>query len=131
LEIFRFIQGKDVFEAFYKKDLAKRLLLNKSASVDTEKLMIQKIKEGSSSVLFTHACMHATDIGGIFCIECGAAFTGKLEGMFKDIDLARDIMVSFKNVCVIRSKAYNVTRATLTLMACSRNLRNNLEMRLI
>jgi len=46
LEIFRFIQGKDVFEAFYKKDLAKRLLLNKSASVDTEKLMIQKIKEG-------------------------------------------------------------------------------------
>jgi len=25
-------QGKDVFEAFFKKDLAKRLLLNKSVS---------------------------------------------------------------------------------------------------
>ena len=33
-------QGKDVFEAFYKKDLAKRLLLGKSASVDAEKAMI-------------------------------------------------------------------------------------------
>jgi len=29
LIIFRFINGKDVFEAFYKKDLAKRLLLGK------------------------------------------------------------------------------------------------------
>ena len=27
LTLFRYIQGKDVFEAFYKKDLAKRLLL--------------------------------------------------------------------------------------------------------
>uniref|UniRef100_A0A8C6YYB0 Cullin 4B n=1 Tax=Nothoprocta perdicaria TaxID=30464 RepID=A0A8C6YYB0_NOTPE len=35
--IFRFIYGKDVFEAFYKKDLAKRLLVGKSASVDAEK----------------------------------------------------------------------------------------------
>ena len=34
-------QGKDVFEAFFKKDLAKRLLLNKSASVDAEKSIIR------------------------------------------------------------------------------------------
>ena len=66
-------QGKDVFEAFYKKDLAKRLLLGRSASVDAEKNMITKLKQ-----------------------ECGAQFTNKLEGMFKDIDLSRDIMVSLK-----------------------------------
>jgi cullin-4 len=35
-----------VFEAFYKKDLAKRLLLNKSASVDSEKALIAKLKVG-------------------------------------------------------------------------------------
>lgn len=74
LVLFRFIHGKDVFEAFYKKDLAKRLLVNKSASVDAEKSMLSKLKQ-----------------------ECGAAFTGKLEGMFKDIELSRDMMVSFKN----------------------------------
>jgi predicted kinase len=38
------MKGKDVFEAFYKKDLAKRLLLGKSASIDAEKSMISKVK---------------------------------------------------------------------------------------
>jgi cullin-4 len=35
---------QDMFEAFYKKDLSKRLLLDKSASVDAEKSMISKLK---------------------------------------------------------------------------------------
>lgn len=39
--------GKDVFEAFYKKDLAKRLLVGKSASVDAEKSMLSKLKHGA------------------------------------------------------------------------------------
>lgn len=38
--------GKDVFEAFYKRDLAKRLLLGKSASIDAEKSMLSKLKTG-------------------------------------------------------------------------------------
>lgn len=46
LALFRFIQGKDIFEAFYKKDLAKRLLLSKSASIDSEKSMLTKLKSG-------------------------------------------------------------------------------------
>lgn len=40
------LAGKDVFEAFYKKDLAKRLLVGKSASVDAEKSMLSKLKHG-------------------------------------------------------------------------------------
>lgn len=74
LVLFRFIHGKDVFEAFYKKDLAKRLLVNKSASVDAEKSMLSKLKQ-----------------------ECGGAFTSKLEGMFRDIETSRDMMTQFKN----------------------------------
>ncbi|KAJ3037082.1 Cullin-4 [Rhizophlyctis rosea] len=73
LVLFRFIQGKDVFEAFYKKDLAKRLLLGKSASVDSEKSMLSKLKS-----------------------ECGAGFTSKLEGMFKDMEVSKDVMGSFR-----------------------------------
>lgn len=38
MSIFRFIHGKDVFEKFYKNDLAKRLLHNRSASDDAEKV---------------------------------------------------------------------------------------------
>ncbi|CAN0585310.1 unnamed protein product, partial [Ectocarpus sp. 12 AP-2014] len=42
--LFRYLQGKDVFEAFYKKDLAKRLLLGKSSSFDLERSIISKLK---------------------------------------------------------------------------------------
>ncbi|CAE1256582.1 CUL4 [Acanthosepion pharaonis] len=65
---------KDMFEAFYKKDLAKRLIVGKSASVDAEKSMLSKLKQ-----------------------ECGAAFTCKLEVMFKDMELSKDIMLNFKH----------------------------------
>ncbi|KAK4239863.1 Cullin-4B [Achaetomium macrosporum] len=44
LELFRFIEGKDIFEAFYKKDLARRLLLGRSASQDAERSMLSKLK---------------------------------------------------------------------------------------
>ena len=44
MTLFRYIDGKDLFEAFYKKDLSKRLLLDKSASIDAEKSMISKLK---------------------------------------------------------------------------------------
>ncbi|KAF7633371.1 CULLIN_2 domain-containing protein [Meloidogyne graminicola] len=71
--IFRFVQGKDVFEAFYKKDLAKRLLLGRSASVDAEKAMLSKLRT-----------------------ECGAGLTQKLEGMFKDMELSKDFCATFK-----------------------------------
>ncbi|XP_075281280.1 cullin-4A isoform X1 [Opisthocomus hoazin] len=83
--IFRFIHGKDVFEAFYKKDLAKRLLVGKSASVDAEKSMLSKLKH-----------------------ECGAAFTSKLEGMFKDMELSKDVMVQFKQYMQNQSDPANI-----------------------
>ena len=60
LILFRFIHGKDVFEAFYKKDLAKRLLVGKSASVDAEKSMLLKLKQGLKSLcvefVFSSVC---------------------------------------------------------------------------
>ena len=53
-------QEKDAFEEYYKRHLARRLLNQKSASDDSEKMMISKLKS-----------------------ECGCQFTSKLEGMFK------------------------------------------------
>lgn len=44
LVLFRFIRGKDVFEAYYKKDLAKRLLAGKSSSVDLERSVLGKLR---------------------------------------------------------------------------------------
>ncbi|OAA32060.1 ubiquitin ligase subunit CulD [Moelleriella libera RCEF 2490] len=73
LELFRFIEGKDAFEAFYKKDLARRLLMGRSASQDAERNMLTKLRG-----------------------ECGSNFTHNLEQMFKDQELARDEMSSYK-----------------------------------
>ncbi len=61
-----------MFEAFFKKDLAKRLLLGRSASGELERSVVARLKG-----------------------ECGPGFTNKLEGMFRDIDLSRDIMLEF------------------------------------
>ncbi|KAG8322193.1 Cullin-4A [Homalodisca vitripennis] len=92
--LFRFIHGKDVFEAFYKKDLAKRLLVGKSASVDAEKSMLSKLKQ-----------------------ECGGGFTSKLEGMFKDMELSKDINVAFKQyMSNLRSSSVSNIELTVSIL---------------
>jgi cullin 4 len=73
LDLFRFLQGKAVFEAFYKKDLARRLLMGRSASADDELSMLSRLKT-----------------------ECGDAFTHNLETMFKDIELSKEEMAIFQ-----------------------------------
>ncbi|KYK61411.1 ubiquitin ligase subunit CulD [Drechmeria coniospora] len=76
LELFRFIEGKDTFEAFYKKDLARRLLMGRSASQDAERMMLTKLRG-----------------------ECGSNFTHNLEQMFKDQELAKDEMDAYRQWC--------------------------------
>ncbi|KAJ5945719.1 hypothetical protein N7454_002558 [Penicillium verhagenii] len=75
LDLFRFVHGKAVFEAFYKNDLARRLLMNRSASDEAEKEMLILLKK-----------------------ECGSAFTHNLESMFKDMDVARDEMTAYNTM---------------------------------
>lgn len=89
LDLFRFVQGKLVFEAFYKNDLARRLLMGRSASDDAEKSMLVRLKNGLSQ--------SATGSEGFFliCTECGATFTHNLESMFKDMEVARDEMAAY------------------------------------
>lgn len=72
MRLFRHIQSKDIFEGFYKKLLARRLLQGKSANYDSEKAMLTKLKT-----------------------ECGANFTAKLEGMFQDVELSRDTAAAY------------------------------------
>uniref|UniRef100_A0A8C7YW88 Cullin 4A n=1 Tax=Oryzias sinensis TaxID=183150 RepID=A0A8C7YW88_9TELE len=43
-----------------------------------------------------------------FIHECGAAFTSKLEGMFKDMELSKDIMIQFKQHMQNQSEPSNI-----------------------
>ena len=54
LDLFRFVHGKAVFEAFYKRDLARRLLLGRSASADSEKSMLTRLKSGMYRAIHLH-----------------------------------------------------------------------------
>lgn len=71
--VFRYLSDKDVFEAFYKQHLAKRLLGGKSISEDAERAMVSQLKA-----------------------ECGYQFTSKLEGMFNDMRISRDTRDAYK-----------------------------------
>mmetsp|Transcript_45047 Transcript_45047/g.107378 ORF Transcript_45047/g.107378 Transcript_45047/m.107378 type:complete len:745 (-) Transcript_45047:96-2330(-) len=73
LQMFRFVQEKDLFEKYYKQHLARRLLGDRSQSEDMERKVIQMLKT-----------------------ECGYQFTAKLEGMFKDINTSRDLQLAFR-----------------------------------
>jgi Cullin family/Cullin protein neddylation domain len=71
--IFVPLQAKDIFEAFYKRDLAKRLLWNRVISMDAEKYVCSLLKA-----------------------ECGTAYTAKIEGMFQDVEWSRETMLLYK-----------------------------------
>ncbi|KRZ61961.1 Cullin-4A, partial [Trichinella nativa] len=74
LSLFRIVDGKDLFEMFYQKFLAKRLLFGKSASFDAEKAVLSELKR-----------------------ECGSDFTSKLEVMFRDFETSKEFASGFKN----------------------------------
>jgi cullin-4 len=68
LALYRFTDDKDVFRTFYHRALAKRLLLERSASDDFEKTMLKKLKEKYDPEF------------------------GMGDHMFNDLALSRDIM---------------------------------------
>ena len=45
IQIFRYLQDKDIFEGFYKNSLAKRLLDARSSNEEAEKQLVLKLKE--------------------------------------------------------------------------------------
>ena len=62
IDLFKSTNAKDVFEEFYMRGLARRLLLKKSASIDGERIVIAKLK-----------------------IECSNEFGAKADNMLKDL----------------------------------------------
>ncbi|KRX26082.1 Cullin-1, partial [Trichinella nelsoni] len=70
--VFKFIEDKDIFQKFYIRLFAKRLVNQLSASEDTEASMISKLKEA-----------------------CGFEYTSKLQRMFTDIAVSKSITDRF------------------------------------
>lgn len=73
MTVFKYIEDKDVFQKFYSRMLARRLVHTNSSSDDAETSMISKLKEA-----------------------CGYEYTNKLQRMFQDIQISKDLNSSFK-----------------------------------
>ncbi|RKO97269.1 hypothetical protein CXG81DRAFT_11298 [Caulochytrium protostelioides] len=73
MTVFKYVEDKDVFQKFYSKALAKRLVNGLSASDDAEASMIAKLKEA-----------------------CGFEYTNKLQKMFQDMGLSKDLNDAFR-----------------------------------
>ena len=74
MTVFKYIEDKDVFQKFYSRMLAKRLVHASSASEDAETSMISKLKEA-----------------------CGFEYTNKLQRMFQDIQISKDLNMNYKD----------------------------------
>lgn len=73
VQLFSYLVDKDLFAEIYRNQLAKRLLNQRSASDDHERLMISKLKQ-----------------------RCGSQFTGKMEGMLNDLAIGEDHQQDFE-----------------------------------
>ncbi|KAF2231085.1 Cullin [Viridothelium virens] len=73
MTVFKYIEDKDVFQKFYSRMLAKRLVNITSVSEDAETSMISKLKEA-----------------------CGFEYTNKLQRMFQDMQISKDLNSSYR-----------------------------------
>jgi len=72
ITVFKYIDDKDIFQKFYSKNMARRLIFSQLASMEAEESMINKLKQ-----------------------VCGYEFTAKLHRMFTDIGVSNELRESF------------------------------------
>jgi len=74
ITIFKYLDDKDVYQKFYSRMLARRLINFQSQSMDAEEGMINRLKQA-----------------------CGYEFTNKLHRMFTDMNISEDLNTKFAN----------------------------------
>lgn len=91
MTVFKYIEDKDVFQKFYARMLARRLVHSTSSSDDAETSMISKLKEA-----------------------CGFEYTNKLQRMFQDMQISKDLNSGFKeHVASLESKSLDSSYSIL------------------
>lgn len=76
VELFSYLTDKDAFAEIYRHQLAKRLINQKSASDEMERLMVTKLK-----------------------LRCGAQYTARFEGMMNDLAIGGEQSAAFEAFC--------------------------------
>jgi hypothetical protein len=90
--IFKYIDDKDVFQKFYSRNLARRLIHQLSHSMDSEEGMINRLKQA-----------------------CGYEFTNKLHRMFTDVSVSQDLNNKFNDYIHKKEIALGISFSMLVL----------------
>nr|CAI5850644.1 unnamed protein product [Callosobruchus analis] len=117
--IFKYIDDKDVFQKFYSRMLAKRLIHQQTQSMDAEEAMINRLKQA-----------------------CGYEFTSKLHRMFTDMTVSTDLNIKFNaslkednidlginfSIYVLQAGAWPLGQAVVTPFALPQQLEKSVQM---
>lgn len=95
MTVFKYIEDKDVFQKFYSRMLARRLVHSNSSSDDAETSMISKLKEA-----------------------CGFEYTNKLQRMFQDMQISKDLNKEFRDHLESRESSKTVD-STFSILGTS------------
>ncbi|XP_078393714.1 cullin-2 isoform X2 [Cetorhinus maximus] len=122
ITVFKYIDDKDVFQKFYARMLAKRLIHGLSMSMDSEEAMINKLKQA-----------------------CGYEFTSKLHRMYTDMNVSADLNNKFTatflrqqdtvidlgisfQIYVLQAGAWPLTQAPSSTFAIPQELEKSVQM---
>lgn len=117
--IFKYIDDKDIFQKFYSRMLAKRLIHQQTQSMYAEEAMINRLKQA-----------------------CGYEFTSKLHRMFTDISISGDLNSKFDaflkednidlginfSIYVLQAGAWPLSQAVVTPFALPQQLEKSVRM---
>lgn len=117
--VFKYIDDKDVFQKFYSRMLARRLIHGQSVSMDAEEGMINRLKQA-----------------------CGYEFTSKLHRMFTDMSVSTDLNNKFAayvasenvdlgvnfNIYVLQAGAWPLGQANVSPFAIPQKLERSVQM---
>lgn len=93
LVVFKYLDDRDVFQKFYSKMLAKRLVGMASASDDAESSMISKLKA-----------------------MCGYEYTSKLQRMFNDVGISKEVNAKYREHAAAAGLPKTDSYSTMVLM---------------
>ena len=118
MTVFKYVEDKDMFQAFFHKSLCKRLVTDSSASEESERSMIAKLKH-----------------------MCGFEYTSKLERLLNDVAVSRENSDTFRrqhrskenvdfSVIIVMSNVWPLSRPVSfeipqTLMTCIEEFRTH------
>lgn len=94
--VFKYIDDKDIFQKFYSKNMARRLIFSQLSLLDHEESMINKLKQ-----------------------VCGYEFTAKLHKMFTDIGVSNELKGAFDQYLRQQSAQLGISFSIYVLQAGS------------